>query len=376
VSSKVWFFIASILILAGCNFPPTFSPEYKDSTINFIQDRAIEVPPPATDDGSTVALDSPARWDWAWRGRTSSSFEYMTLTGSAEPGPDSESAVWLLEIVNLSDNAVSTATAGWQAVGSNATIASLSGSLHGSALKINASEDSHIKALNSLYKDIDATPHSYKMSLMLLNSNSFRFYSGSSFNKLEVQNFSWQSDDTYNTIPLIITNIATSSSNFAALYTNGADVYIDDVHLIRADIELNRWALRLILRQNDTTPILVPGMYELTLYVKKPSGYTFPSEASCGDSNLYASQYIKLRMVQVTDNSILAEEIFDMSANSAEWNQLRLRFPKGKALKFSEGTDESILAIEILPFSTAKPFAGAVLIAKPELHFYINGYTD
>ncbi len=370
---KVWIVIASILIVAGCDFPPTFGPEYRDSTINFIEERIIEEAPPATDDGSTVPLGSPAKWDWGWRGRTNSTFQYMTLTQSAEAGPDSTSTVWLLELVNLANNAVCTATTGWQATGTNATVTTAS--LHAVGLKINASENSYVKTLDALFKDISANPHSYIMSLMIANSNSFRFYSGTNFNKLEVQNFSWQEDDYY-TIPLMLTNIATSSLNYAALYTNGADVFIDDVHLIRSDIDLNRWSLRLILRQADTSPILVPGTYDFTLYVKKPSGYTLPSEASRGDSTAYASKFIKLRMVQLTDNSILAEEIFDISTLPAGWNKLILRFPRGKALKFTEGTDASILAIEILPFSTAKAFAGAVLIAKPELHFFINGYTD
>lgn len=372
---KLYLILTTILSVACCNFPPTFDASYRDPTINFIRERTLQAPPPPTDYGSTVPLDSPARWDWAWRGRTNSPFQYMTLTPSGETGPVSGSTVWLLELVNLAANSVCTATTGWQATGTDATLVCTTGSLHGDALKIKASENSYIKTMDALFQDITTNQHSYYLSIMIKNSNSFRFYTGNNFNKLEVQNFSWQHDDYY-TIPLIISSIATGSTNFGALYTNGADVFIDDVHLIRADIDLNRWALRLILRQTDTEPILVPGMYEFTLYVKKPSGYTFPSESNRGDSNLYASHFVKLRIVQLTNNSILAEKIFTISELSQGWNKLIVRFPQGKALNFTEGTSISLLALEILPFSTARPFAGAILIANPELHFFINGYPD
>ena len=367
------FVIVPILILFySCNFPPTFGPEYQDPTINFIAERVITIPPSATDPGTTVLLDTPATWDWGWRGRTGNTYEYMKLETSAEPGPDAQSTPWLLRIVNLAENQTCTDTDHWQAFGTDASISNQS-ALHGTALKINATKESYIKAENSLFKDIDANPKSYRISLLVSNANSFRFFNGEIYQTIDLQNPAWTQTGFY-TVPFLLTNIATGSGSFIAFATGGTDVFIDEIHLIRADIDLHKWSLKLILRQTDTSPVLVSGKYKFSLFVKKPNGYTFPSEDGRGNSSDYAVQYITLRLIQLTNNSTLAEQTFDLSEISSAWNRITIEFPDEKSLHFTEGTAEPILAIEIIPFSLQKPFAGALLIASPELNYFINGY--
>lgn len=330
-------------------------------------------PPPATDTGTAVLLDTPALWDWGWRGRTGNTYEYMALTTSAEPGPDAQSTPWILQIVNLAADPACTTLNDWQAVGSEASIQAQS-ALHGTALKINAAQQSYILAKNSLFADIDTNPKSYRLSLFAFNAYSLKFFNGTSYQNTDLQNPGWTQNGFY-TVPFLFSNISTViSSSIAAIATSGSDVFIDEIHLIRADIDLHQWSLRIILGQKDTSPDLVSGQYKFSLYIKKPGGYTFPHEDARSDSVNYAVQFITLRVIQLSDNSTLAEHTFDVSALSSGWEKITIQFPAGKTLQVIEGTTAPILALEIIPLSLQTPFTGAILIAEPELNFFINGY--
>ncbi len=358
----------AVILLASCDFPPTFGAEYRDSERNFLADRALELPPPETDWGAATALDAPGIWDWGWRGRTNSNYAYATFVQSLEPGPAGQQ-VWLLTLANLSVNAVCSTTSGFTANGtSNITNEAR---IDSQSLKINASGTTGYVSINSaLFADNDATTKNYQLSFMADNAGSFRFYSGSAFSTSELQNPGWLSSGFF-VLPYLI---STAPLNHNAIYTNGADVYIDDLLAVRADINIRFWSLRMILRHSDTSPVLVPGLYEFAVWVKKPAGYTYPVETGGDGSTNYASRFVTLRMVRLADNATLAEETFDLSSLPAGWNLLKVRIPQNKSLDFSETDDEPILSVEILPLDPLRPSPGAVLIAEPTLRFYINGY--
>jgi hypothetical protein len=152
----------------------------------------------------------------------------------------------------------------------------------------------------------------------------------------------------------------------------------DDVLAVRSDVPLWKWSLVLRLGLDDTYPSLVPGYYEFSLWVEKPAGYLFSTEAGRGDNTNYASRFITLRMIQ-TDGTVrqtVAEESFDLTALAAGWNKVALRMPSGSNFSFPETASGQVieLSISTLHVDQNKVEPGAILIARPSLNFYLNGY--
>ena len=94
---------AAFALFSRCDLPPSFGPEYYDSSTNYIAAYPLALSPAATDLGTGTELGAPGVWDWAWRGNMDNTYSYMTLTDAGEARPGGGQA-WILELANLFTN--------------------------------------------------------------------------------------------------------------------------------------------------------------------------------------------------------------------------------------------------------------------------------
>jgi len=383
--------ITAIAALAlSCDLPPSFGPEYQDSTVNFIA--ALPLPsapmPAASDHGTTVPLDALATWDWAWRGNAgpANNFEYMVLTDQgAGTGPGGIGNAWLMETVNLATNSGFGAAPGAMWTGTGLAITN-AGAYHGAALQAAGFDSGEYLALSSgLFTDgpSPAETHGYLLSLNTdaPSLTDLKHYSADTavfdydMEKTNFQLPGWTAAGI-NSIPF--TEVGSVPGWSLMFIRTSGNLLMDDLTAIRTDKDVKNWSLVLRLSTGDTLPGLVPGTYEFSVYVKKPAGCLFSTEAR--DSEPYASRFVTLKMIQIvgTTAQTVAERTYDISAlaDPSVWNRLVLRMNPNSTFSFSESTPGQVVRLSISGLNADGKLLepGAVLIAEPSLNFYINGY--
>ncbi len=378
--------ITAIAALAlSCDLPPSFGPEYQDSTVNFIAALPLAAPPPATDHGLTVppdvALDALATWDWAWRGNAgpANNFEYMVLTDQgAGTGPGGIGNAWLMETVNLAGNSTfaGPSTAGWASSG--ATLSGIA-AIHASALSATFTDPADFIYIDDTFfsDQPPAEAHSYLLSMNAMDIEGLRWIETPilAYDANELQLPGWTGPGPYT---LRFTNVIEGTNRYLSLSRTINPLKIDDVTAMRIDVSRAFWSLVLRLSAADTIPTLVPGTYEFSVYVRVPGGYLFSTDPARGDDPDYATRFVTLRMLQTSTSGTraVAEESFDLTALPAGWNRLVLRMEPGSNFTFPETTPGQLVELSIsgLHLDENRTEPGAVLIAEPSLNFYINGY--
>lgn len=370
----------AVIVALGvtCDMPPSFGDEYRDSSTNFIAAHALAEPVDYTDDGSTIALDALALWDWAWRGQTGNTYQYMSAVDQGATGPGGSGA-WLLEAVNLAVNpAFASGTTGWDIAGS-ATMTD-SGSIHGSSLQVvTPSASDYLCIGGALFSDAATLPDSYSYTLAITASGTTGLKSLES-GYVDLQSPSWSASGPTSLLINTISTVTTQALSFTNIGSGSFE--FDDVSAIRTDVPATKWSMVLRLSPKDTSPSLAPGIYEFSLYVKRPSTHYFSTDATRGDDEHYASRFVTLRMTQTqtvgaeVQTQTIASSSFDLTAlaDPDVWNQLTLRMPTGSNFTFDEDTETQVIELSISPMDPSSPEAGAVLIAAPSLSFYIDGY--
>lgn len=366
---------------AACNLPPSFGPEYEDSSANFIAGLPLVAPVDYNDQGATVALDALATWDWAWRGRTGNVFEYMTADSEGASGPSGAEA-WRLETVNLSANRTATTTAGWTATG-GASLSAAS-SLHGTALLASfSSQTQSIQLGAGFFADIDASQaHSYALVMHASGSTYMRYFDSESDAYLpeNLQPLSWLDGQ-----PNAVAFYAGDSGSTRRLVLTKADssgLRLDDISALRVDVSADQWALCLRLGVRDASPSLVPGLYAFSVWVRRPAGYAFSSDAARADDPDYAARFITLSMTQyLGQSSQTTSRAWNISdpaviSDPDQWTRLELRLSPQAPFSFPESSAGMVVELRIACTGRqgVELEPGAVLIAQPSLNFFKDGY--
>jgi hypothetical protein len=392
--------VLAVILITTCNLPLTFGDEYRDSTINFIADRVLAAPPPATDDGSTVPLDALAVWDWGWRGQTGTGndFEYMDMTAAGIVGSNvtsgsftlaSSAESWELELVNLSGDPFSeggSIHAGWVAVAPG-TIA------QGAAIPASHGKFVFLSSIGPDWSGFDPNTagfliddpvmypgNTYQLSAFSLDS-TIRYVIGDStspdFNNSKFSNLT-NGKHVFD-IFSVDANTRFMVGDPNAVVSQNID--LDDIRFIRADIK-EQLRLRIRLAPQDVTPSLVAGKYEFSIWIKAPLlslAYDDPARTTGGSVNAqFASSEVTLeirqvRFLEATSTPRLFQQTFPVTAT---WTRVALRMEDGNLDRFDETTAEAVIELSIYPFNPQDPEVGAVMIADPRLRFFIDGYTN
>jgi len=402
--------LAPLLILgaASCNIADPFE-GYRDSAKNLIAASGL-----GSSDLSAAGHASSGVWTWAWRGATDADdaaggFDYMTLTpvgavgagGAAVPeGLDPAATAYRLELVNLMPNGDFEGAVGgeWAATPAADTntyfnIVSTGGQeINGKSLyvKVTARPGDNVRFNLGTLADGTASValHTYAW-LSIVNTSPVITYKLAPFDDVT---------DTEN--QLISPNLDQFGSNkvFKVLFNeqllgsdrmalafglgNTSDFTLDDVRVVRSDIE-NR--LRLLLKPIDTSPSLVRGYYEFSIWARKPGDAAFVTDA--GTAEPYAARSLTVRMLQLSPDQSSAEHSYplDGRADSPDWGgtvydassgwvKLVLRLAEGGNFVFDPRSAEPVLELSLAPYDYAQAEPGVVEIAQPELRFFLNGY--
>lgn len=404
ISSSV---LCVCMVLAGCDLPPSFGDEYRDSAKNYIESLGLNQTPDAADDGSTIALESPGIWDWAWRGQagTGNSFPYMTLTDDGLIGTavssgtftlEADVAAWKLELANLAgdpyfEGALPT---GWMAADGNDPLVTIESSTIITAA--NTTSHQNFLTLSSKGNDwagfdpnvagfILDDPATFRNNVYLLNA----FTQSSSMQYLiddytAVSNFESAMDARVSGSRVTLDTFTVPSVNTRVMFAKSSgdqDVDIDDIRIARTDIK-EALRLRLLLAPADTVPSLVAGQYEFSIWIKAPAGYLLSDDvarrSALSSSDPFAAKAVTLSIRQVgflveRITPILFQETFPVSSS---WTRIALRMGDGNLDRFNEGSEGAVLELAITPFDPLDLAPGAVTIADPRLRFFIDGYTD
>ncbi len=378
--------ITGVSFLFSCNVPPSFGPEYYVSTTNYIAGFPLSAPPPASDSGTGTALGAPAAWDWAWRGTMDSAFEYMKMTELAEgTGPSGQGKAWRLECVNLAASPYledTTLHPAWTFSGTGSAVQELAApGAHGQQVKL-SSISTNWTGLDPFLFFTDSPKPNYQYALrgQITSSLSKLFY------QVEDQGIAtWENPrfivpgaDSLFAIEGFSVSAAGTRLMFGQIGMTQTFA-LDDLRVVRVD-RAEALRLRLLLRPSDTTPTLVPGYHEFTLWARVPSDtlragdalrVSSPTAAFCTQTLTLAIKQIGFLDLRDSPSSN-AKESFTISG---EWTQLKLRMPeKSNFERFDEASPDAVIELAIQPFGDGVPDASAVEIAAPELHFYINGY--
>jgi hypothetical protein len=373
--------VLAVALITTCNLPLTFGDEYRDSTVNFIADRVLADPPDAIIDEIAVPLDTLGIWDWGWRTQTGNTYQYMNATElGAGTGPGGSSTAWLLEAVNLAQNPAFAGglTTGWGASGG--AIISGTGFIHLNSLEATTVDESQFIYTNSsLFIDpLDTNSHIYSLAMNATGTTGLRFFEAESLALYVSESLRPTGWDGAGPFHVELSGISDTSTQVLTFSNLVSTFQFDDISAIRTDVLPRKWSLVLRLGLNDTDPALVPGIYEFAVYVKRPLTHTFSTDPARDDSPNYAARFVTLRMTQTAGGKIetVAEQSFNISTLSDPdiWNQLVLRMPTGSNFTFPESTTGGAIELSISPMNPSFAEAGAVLIADPSLHFYINGY--
>lgn len=376
----IFLIIAIVSLFASCEwikgfFPASFGPEYYDSGTNYIKDLPFNTPKAAAE-----ASDVNFPWDWAWRGKTANSFEYMSMKEEAGVlTPDGKQA-WRLELVNLAiDPHFNDAPipVSFDASNDPKAFINTDTAIHGNSYKLdtNTNSNSYIKImLNTLLSDAPQNNFSYFLRLLkepstTLNYGMFYSSSDSMDNVLSLNPF-LPATDTAGSL-FFPDKISSRGSEFGIYIIHRQSFNIDEMRIVR-DIDPR---LVLYLKETDTSPSLVPGQYEFSLWVKMPDDAKVYWDKG-RDIEPYASEYISLGITQVNgENRTPIHTNSKYFTVSNAWQRIFIRTQEPNNIDSFEHSDYPVLMLSIAPTRTDNRIdAGAVLIAAPELNFYINGF--
>lgn len=390
---------AVLIFFSTCELPLSFGPEYFNTSTNFIAAYPLALPPVASDWGAGTALGTVAIWDWAWRGTTEDDFEYMVLvnpgvvggTGASDGGFSlgASEQVWRLELVNLMPDPDyfeglplgPFAEDGWETGGPGASIT------------VNQTATSRGKELQlqSIGPEWVGFDPSTLFKTPPLDDALYSFYARTT-TPAPSYNIETAADSTYDRLGRIVRSDILAIEDFAILSVdhrlkfgkngNGEEqnIVIDEVRAVRTDLT-ESWRLRLLLRPGDTSPSLVPGYYEFSLWVRIPDDALTPDDdegrMDTPEAALAASS-VRLAMTQLSflEGSDTPSSVTDSFAVDSTWTRLALRMePRSNFDRFDEKIEEAVIELSIYPFATNETIdAGAVLIAAPSLRFFANGY--
>ncbi len=381
---------------------------YRNSGQDFILGKGLS---PGNVDLGLANYENPGLWTWSWRGSSdASTFNYMDLISqgtvgtTATSGPSTLSAsseVYLLRLNNLIANGdFETALTGdWSAdVGppTASITAGPAGKIHGldsliMAMAANSSVRYRLQALADVPTSTSA--HGYKWA-MFLGSADFHYSLqdwGTAFlpGNVIVANQQVQAGAAdFIILPGLLDSLSLYNTTSALTFgSNGPEgATIDDVRVLRKDI--TGYALRLLLRPTDTSPSLVIGQYEFSVWVKKSPLSAYITNTA--GKNPYAAMKVTLSMNEIAPMpSVQIQQAFDVTPGggtgndaSSGWTRLVLRMRSG--INFIESVSGSfasrtvpVLELGISPTDSTSLLdidSGEILIAQPELRFYLNGY--
>ncbi|MBL8965723.1 MAG: hypothetical protein JNG85_01870 [Spirochaetaceae bacterium] len=367
----------ALALLGGCDVVDPFA-GYRDSGVNFIAGQPLAAPPLATD---ATNLGGSGFWDFAWRDPAVTTYDYMTLASSAELGPTGALDAWELTLANLALNGdfesfgVGATPAPWSYGGGaglySATVQT-AGAIHNKSLELNIDTNTWAGfAIDELMLDYGQP-----------GSKFYRY----NFNAKGPANVKYGLSPDTNLGPLLNLPgdmfLATSwgpisGATYRLAFGNAASsvnsFFIDDLRAIRSDLETSNYSLRLRLRKSDASPALSAGFYGFTLYVKKPSTAKYSTEARTNEA--LAAQYITIFVRQLSaQGTVLATPIKMTFPVTATWQQVTASGVNFDI--FHADPSAAVMEIRIAPFDYIHnaPDPGSVIIARPELHFYLNGY--
>lgn len=392
---------------ATCDLPPSFGPEYYDSSINYIASFPLAAPPLPTDTGSDVALNSPAVWDWAWRGVSGNEYPYMTLSpagtvGAAQTADSytlaADEPVWRLELANLfgiGNFEGSPSTAAFDAsADATATLDLTIAPINGTSLRFafNAEKRFVQWIMSDLLADLTSSTSggpTYFLRMLAEPNSPFSYY------KLKDSETSKISTTTGTLVTPLSGSLfiqdkldGFTDSEDTRFIVSGSEsqiLTVDEVRCVRADQDQY---LRLLLRPDDPdiddegNPTLVPGQYEFSVWMRTAdSDLRFDDGARTSEP--YASYSVTLRMRQLESSvddagSIVLEPSMELTRSyvvDSSWRRLIIRAEDPDNLdSFDETSDLPVLELAISPTLDGVPDAGAVLIAAPALNFYARGF--
>jgi hypothetical protein len=373
--------VAVLVFFSTCELPPSFGPEYYDSSINYIVAFPLAAPDAVYDSELREETGLPAAWDWAWRRKMENEFAYMSLTPAGENrlggGP-----AWILELANLFANGTYEAelTEGqYGTVGANVSITREFGQINGTSLKI-ATDPQTYARMNMAAILIDEPVDSFEYYIRLLVEPKSTF----SFRSLSGPGTTQEPDGI--TGSLFLTD---AFSNFGALgpgFSIGSEssafnLNIDEVRVVRADHQSDM-RLRLLLRPQDTYPTLVMGHYKFSLWARIPPGYLRfdDMDARNIDSDTANAPYAA-PSITLTINQLLSTaggkggNSFTFPISDI-WQKIELDLPRSSNIEiFNEKLTLPVLELSILPGAPGQAMdAGAVMIADPSLNFFLNNY--
>jgi len=397
------------LALASCDFPPTFGPDYFLTDKNWIEHIPLAAPPAADDDGSIVALDSSARWDWSWRGKTDNSYPYMTLVpyGTTPAATDGEHSLaldtpaWRLELANLFINGTFETPPDPAAYANSPNSAFSQGTaIHSKSLYIDLGDDSDDYVawkMGELLDDVTATWSGGTYQLrMVVDPVSGLKYRHSLITEIDSPESGQATQpvlpDEHGSLFLTerFTGFKEGADSVDFAVTNGPfTMSIDEVRAVRTDMEPS---LRLLLAPWDTDPSpsydsttdedtrLTPGQYEFSVWLRIADEdllFDDPARATQPTAT-YAARYVTLRMRQVVYEEGALNPTIGVSnevAVDTVWRRYAVRMEDPSNLDyFDDMTLHPVMELSIAPTLTASVDAGAVLVAAPELNFYKDGF--
>ena len=369
--------VAVLLFFSTCDLPPSFGDEYFDSSINYIRYFPLAAPSPTADSLGNTDPDTSGAWDWAWRGIMGNNFDYMKLElqdSLEEPGPTGTEEVWRLELVNLFRNGTfeTGLTAGDISLSlglSTATIElfPLGNPIHGNGLLIESIDSNGLVGFSmpDLLIDPADDNYSYFMRLVLSPAKPFDYTVGSVKSTATPAGNSLFITDS-------LSGFGTGNFSFGPQIIN--PTYIDEFRVVRGDKKDSMY-LRLLLLPQETSPSLVPGYYEFSVWVKRPLNSHFFDDHTNRNSSPdapYALPSVTLGIRQLISYDALGggAEVFPVSSSWTKWSY---RLPTGSNIqRFDEASEEAVIEVYIIPGDNTAPDAGAILIAEPSLNFYIN----
>jgi hypothetical protein len=381
----------SILVFTTCDLPPTFGPEYDVTTTNFISGLPLANPSVAADANGAPEENLPAVWDWAWRGNTGNSFEYMTLTDAgttvvsdAFTLAETETA-WRLELANLAADPYfeDSIPDGWTATAPATVSLPTSITSHGQYIELRSNSNNWAGFYPGtpgfiLDDPLNQTEAIYKVAA----------YSQTSSVKYTIDDITPGSFDDPRTSNLDGTQIILDTFNIDSADTRvmfafanvSQTIDLDDLRISRLDTA-NDYCLRLRLRPTDTSLVLAPGQYEFSIWVKAPEDALprgSPSRVDQPEAP-FASATIRLELRQVgfSETGTTIKQFTGVFPVSSDWTRVALRMGDGNLDRFEDNSTEAVIELAIYPFGELQDLEpGAVLIAAPSLRFFRNGYTD
>jgi hypothetical protein len=376
---------------------------YRDPTVNFIAKLGFD------QQDQTAQVETPALWTWAWRtspATDANSWQYMTMDpavgrGRADSlgtvptglGLDPAAPAYLLDLPNLLPAADSdfegqaVPMADWQRdpdtsstqfsshqisttpsviSGNNSLLLSLQSRV-GLSLRLGSLVDSGI-ATGS---------HGYLFRLQVLGLLYYKFgnwgqtleSSGTTSDSIKLNNPPTIVSDERLLQTLEFTPASPPALFFGSTSTPIESTIIDNVRALRSDLQ-GFYRIRLLLRPDDPNPRLARGIWSFVVYVLVPTARSFVSESAA--ANPYAAQVITLSMDQLQPPELFRQSFTLDSTAKGTWQRLELKMQKGGTnYGFDDTLIVPVIELAITPTIPEQPDAGGILVAQPELHFFL-----